>query len=255
MPKFLRGRIFAPMGSFGTFATGPERPTAAAPTRSQLIGLLGAALGVKRHDKSGQDKLAELRFATEVIHAGSRTVDFHTFQSVKKSDVNGLTKSNGHALSRSQLFRTGGAVPTSSSISTREYRSDILFKFAVWSHGADGFLQTIAAAINQPVYHLYLGRKSCPIAAPILPQVVHAESVADALDFDAAVGLKGVNDLPKHLATSSSTLRWEPDEGIPSGVELQETQTRHDAPLDRTRWTFGRRIEAVGSRMTEGKTT
>ena len=45
MPRYVVFRLAAPLASFGEVAVGERRPTADRPTRSAVIGLLGAALG------------------------------------------------------------------------------------------------------------------------------------------------------------------------------------------------------------------
>ena len=51
--------LAAPLASFGENAGNVRRGTADRPTRSALIGLAGAALGVERADSTGQQKLVD----------------------------------------------------------------------------------------------------------------------------------------------------------------------------------------------------
>lgn len=58
-------------------------------------------------------------------------------------------------------------------ITTREYRCDALFHIAVQeTEGAPIVLEKLAAALEEPVFPLYLGRKSCPPALPLAPLIL-----------------------------------------------------------------------------------
>ena len=48
MNAYLVFRLYGPLASWGMPAVGGDRPTAAQPTRSALLGLLAAGLGIKR---------------------------------------------------------------------------------------------------------------------------------------------------------------------------------------------------------------
>ncbi len=53
MTEYLVFRLYAPLASWGEAAVGESRPTATYPGRGAIIGLLGAALGVRRDDDEG----------------------------------------------------------------------------------------------------------------------------------------------------------------------------------------------------------
>ena len=55
--EYLVFRLYGPMASWGQAAVGGDRPTAMAPGKAAIIGLLGAALGVERDDEAGQQRL------------------------------------------------------------------------------------------------------------------------------------------------------------------------------------------------------
>nr|WP_284509571.1 CRISPR-associated protein Cas5 [Salinivibrio costicola] len=48
MRDYLVFRLYGPLASWGEPAVGGDRPTSAYPSRSAVLGLLGAALGIKR---------------------------------------------------------------------------------------------------------------------------------------------------------------------------------------------------------------
>ena len=58
MPRFLILRLDGPMQAWGTHTYEDFRPSNNFPTRSALLGLLGACLGLERHDVAAQTQLA-----------------------------------------------------------------------------------------------------------------------------------------------------------------------------------------------------
>ena len=70
-------RLAAPLQSWGRvkFET---RKTNREPTKSGVIGLLAAALGLRRDDAAGLARLNGLHFAVRADREGSLLVDFHT---------------------------------------------------------------------------------------------------------------------------------------------------------------------------------
>ena len=58
MPRFLTFALVAPLASFGAIAVGERRSGWDRPSRSAVLGLVGACLGVEREDDAGQEALA-----------------------------------------------------------------------------------------------------------------------------------------------------------------------------------------------------
>lgn len=58
--RFLTATLYAPTGSFGDIAVGERRGTERRPTRSALLGLLGASLGIERY-RCGRAALRQRR--------------------------------------------------------------------------------------------------------------------------------------------------------------------------------------------------
>lgn len=59
MTDYLIFRLYAPLASWGEAAVGETRPIATYPGKGAVLGLLGAALGVRRDDDAGQTQLRE----------------------------------------------------------------------------------------------------------------------------------------------------------------------------------------------------
>lgn len=223
MTEFLVFTLAAQIASFGGLAGHERRGSDSWPGRSALIGLLGAARGTRRDDDAGQAELAALGFAVGAYATGVPLRDYHTVQTVPQKFKRPTTRAQALALAGDQ-----GDLNT--VITLRDYRCGVLFAVAVWGDGA--MLADLQDALRQPRFTLYLGRKSCPLSAPVAPQILDAEDPAQAL---------GEADLPAWYPPSSG-----PDfiasEWPAEMVGFQETaEWRHDEPLDRRQWHFAAR--------------
>lgn len=219
MKEWLIIHLAAPFASFGEAAGNARRGTADRPTRSALLGLAGAALGIDRADAEGQGALAAaFCVATRTLCAGTLMTDFHTYQS--------LPSSKGRPRTREMALAQPSDLAT--SITHREYRTDVRYQAAYRAvSGGHYSLQELKAGFEQPAYLLYLGRKSCPLSRPLTPQIVSGQTVVDAFNQhdDAGTGLVAVEDRDD-LPNASLRIR-----------------IRMDEPGDRQRWQFEQRRE------------
>lgn len=185
MPSFLILRLDGPMQAWGTHTFEDFRPSNLYPTRSGLLGLLGACLGVERHDLDGQTKLAaSVEFTVRVdsqiprpgadgpvAKPGIKLPDFHTVMDARKVD---------------------GSANKFPVVSRREYLFDAAFTVAVGSRpDATVSLDRIAAALRHPCYTPTLGRRSCPVTRPLLegPQIEAASARAALAQTEPTGGL------------------------------------------------------------------
>lgn len=132
-------RLAGPLQSWGASARFIRRTTESAPTKSAVIGLLAAAAGIERGDDTRLKPLAALRFGVRIDQPGSRVRDFQTAH---------------HSVS-------GKSMP----LSERFYLADAVFVAAV--EGDTTLLSDLHAALRNPVYPPFLGRRSCPPARPV----------------------------------------------------------------------------------------
>jgi CRISPR system Cascade subunit CasD len=215
MRDFLIFQLSAAFASFGDVAGHERRGSWGWPGRSAILGLLAAAQGIRRDgDFSALDAL---RVAVAVFDAGAPLRDYHTVQTVP-------TAAARRPQSRPDALRTaGGAANT--TITLRDYRTGVLYGVAVAGDG----LHPLAEALERPAFHLYLGRKACPLNAPLDPQIVRAADPAEAL-----ARLR----LPP-WAAGAEARELHADAGMfPDPAPRQEI--RHDAALDRRLWHFAK---------------
>ena len=244
-------RLYGPMASWGEIAVGENRHTANYPGKSAIIGLLGAALGIARDDEEKQQHLQQgYALAVELLTAGNLLRDYHTTQ--VPDSVGKFT----YRTRRDELIL--GKERLGTILSSREYRTDALALVAVRAFANAPFtLAEIQAALLQPKYHLYLGRKSCPLAAPLQPQLITDQ----ANYFAAFKAYQHKPMLPTTIASDGTLAKrdydWlgRPDdrhyywEGQPEDfsntldLTRRQTRTRHDQPLSRKRWQFMPRQE------------
>ena len=88
--QWLLFQLAGAMASFGGVAVGEVRSSESMPTRSAILGLLAAALGIRRDQDDQHAALSNaLQFAARLESVDSRMLDFHTAQSAKRSRLKG----------------------------------------------------------------------------------------------------------------------------------------------------------------------
>lgn len=226
--QFLLFQLQAPLAAWGDVAVGQYRGSRDQPGASALIGLLGAALGIRRDDDAAHAALRDgYAFAVGTITSGQLLRDYHTAQVPGRSDL----QRRPHRTRRDEL-----GVPRhdlNTILSTRDYRQDAAWAVAVQAGpGAPHGLGELAQALRQPRFVLYLGRKCCPPAAPLAPVVADAESAHAALAAYLAAA-----DPPAVLRS----LAWA--DGVVAGLAAHLSGPRKDRIIRRRGWRFGDRTE------------
>jgi CRISPR system Cascade subunit CasD len=138
-------RLSAPMQSWGTQSRFTMRDTGLEPSKSGVLGLLCAALGIDREDDEGLRQLASLHMGVRVDKEGLLLVDYHTAQKVlmaNRKDVKGTELSNRYYLANA-VFLVG-------------FESEDL-----------ALLERIQSALLKPVWALFLGRKAFVPSEPV----------------------------------------------------------------------------------------
>lgn len=236
MTEYLVFRLYAPLASWGRAAVGETRPTATHPGRGAIIGLLGAALGIRRDDDAGQQALGKsVCVAIKQRSPGSLLRDYHTAQ------VPSAQAKVTYRTRRDELSAPGKAINT--ILSSRDYRCDGLWIVAISATASATIsLEVMEKALERPGFPLFLGRKSCPLAAPIAARRVLAETLRAALDSDFEPILPG----EKYLLRLPDEVMyyWEGSAKCLDGDDNRvESSDVWDQPLSRDRWQFGPRVE------------
>lgn len=232
MVDYLVFQLYGPLASWGAPAVGEARPTSDHPGRSALIGLIAAALGIRRDDAARQQSLSDaLQFGVKQMTPGTLVRDFHTIQVPKRNR-------NAQYLTRKdELAFPGDRLNT--IISRREYRCDGLWYVAVTlTPKSDWTLLELADALRCPVFTPYMGRKACPLAAPLAPCIVRAAGLSKAFQS----GFPAVHDEQERWLGLSNTVDyfWEGEAG---DIDVHDTRFPEDDVVSRTRWQFRGRAE------------
>jgi CRISPR system Cascade subunit CasD len=198
MQPYLILRLAGPMQAWGQPTFEGSRPVAAFPTRSGLLGLLGACLGIRREDKSTLQQLADsVRFA---VRCDERSVDEKPLKASKLTDY--------HTVQDARVDYRG--IKSHETIQTwREYLCDAQFTVVVWSTAEASFsLANLTEATRKPVFTPYLGRRSCPLGEPLYLGECTATDVVQAL---AGYASDGVIYSEESISTNDRRLRVRDD--------------------------------------------
>ena len=129
-------RLAAPLQAWGVASKFNSRMTGAEPSKSGVVGMVAAALGRDRSDPL--DDLSELKFGVRKDQAGTLVKDFQT----------------AHGTGHNADF-----------VTTRYYLADAVFLAGF--EGDRAKLEEIDRAVRNPVFPLFLGRRSCPPTPPV----------------------------------------------------------------------------------------
>ena len=154
--SFLALRLEGPLQSWGVDSQYNRRNTGLMPTKSAIAGMCCAALGLPRGSDKEQGFLAAFaslrmttiaitRFGTKNELPVRRLQDYHTVQNTR---------------------RASGAINNDCVLTHRQYLSDAAF--GVLLEGDANMLGNIASALADPVWGVWLGRKTCIPSAPVL---------------------------------------------------------------------------------------
>jgi CRISPR system Cascade subunit CasD len=143
MPALLL-RLVGPMQSWGTTSRFDERDTGKEPSKSGVVGLFAAALGIKRESWTDLEPLTRLFMGVRHDRPGIPKRDYQT---AGCAPTDTIIKADG------KPARDGGVV------SQRFYLADAAFLVAF--EGDDRkLLEKANAALRDPAWPLALGRKS-----------------------------------------------------------------------------------------------
>lgn len=154
--SFLALRLEGPLQSWGFDSQYNRRNTGLMPTKSAVAGICCAALGLPRgsdQEKTFLESFQHVRMtAIAIPRKGAkkelpvrRLQDYHTVQNTR---------------------RASGSINNDCVLTHRQYLTDA--SFGVLLEGDTAFLTQIADALANPVWGVWLGRKACIPAAPVL---------------------------------------------------------------------------------------
>lgn len=203
--------LIGPMQSWGHRSRFDDRDTGLEPTRSGVIGMICAAMGIARD--GDLSRFNKLRMGVRVDAPGRVMVDYHTAKDVMKAN---------------------GEVDRKNAVtSQRHYLSDARFLVGLESNDMS-LLEDIEDGLQHPIWPLFLGRKSF---VPSVPVYLHDGSIKTNIELEQALDEYPFRYLQK----------WEKKIREPLRVVLETARadfgdlTRNDVPLSFDKRDFGLR--------------
>lgn len=203
MGDYLILKLHGPMQAWGEHTFEGLRPSANFPTRSGILGLLGACLGIGRNERARLQALADgvgmaVRVDKRVVNRKNGTA--RSLRMVKMTDY--------HTVKDAREDYSG--LKSHETIQTwREYLYDAEFTVSLWCRlGSSISLDELEEGVKKPLFTPYLGRRSCPISRPLFHSRISAASELEALkgvapqggtiysEEKADVRMKRVRDVP-----------------------------------------------------------
>jgi CRISPR system Cascade subunit CasD len=227
--RFLLFQLYGPLVSWGDVAVGERRPSSTQPSRSAVLGIVAAALGIRRADADGLSAVnRDLGVAVRVEDAGLLLTDYHTAQ------VPPTTRESDPRTRIDELASDG----LHTVLSTRDYRCDALSFGCIWNRtdAPRWTLEVVAETLRRPTFSLYLGRKTCVPGLPVRPVIVEAKDPVAAL----RAAKKDSEFLDGFPDGATRSFHWEGDSG-----GATQTVLRRDESVSRERWQFVERLEHI----------
>ena len=227
--------IAGTMCSWGEIAFGTNRSTSNRPTKSAIIGIVAAALGIER--TNSRDLMAlSTGYDYIFVSAGieSEMQDYSTVET-PASPLGEKTWLPPRSLELN-------CEKTETIVVRRNYLCNGYYSvFIVPKDGAKYDLHQIKEALEHPKYVPYLGRKSCPLSFPMCPTIEQYDRIYDLIEDKAL----------SPFLSNSTCMEWgglrKNSLHIYSTYRIDDNPTiehvRNDEINNRHRWQFYERIE------------
>ncbi len=184
----------APLQSWGFASRFQRRTTGLHPTKSGVIGMICAAMGVGKGTPQEREllpHLSALRMNTIAIPRGANPIrrieDFHTVLNTK---------------------RASGTMNPDPVVTRRQYLLDA--RFGVILAGDPALVERVASALRDPVWGVWLGRKSCVPARPLFVALhsTHPEAwqaILRSFDMDQALPIESFTRVEEVIDFAAGT--------------------------------------------------
>jgi len=154
--SFLALRLEGPLQSWGVDSQYNRRNTGLMPTKSAIAGMCCAALGFPR----GCDKELEFLVAFGAVRMTAIAIP----RNGTKNELPVRRLQDYHTVQNTR--RASGAINNDCVLTHRQYLTDAAF--GVLLEGDSILLKQVTAALKNPVWGVWLGRKTCIPTTPVL---------------------------------------------------------------------------------------
>ena len=238
MRDYLIFKLYGPMASWGEIAVGENRHSFSYPSKSAIMGLVASALGYKREEEEKHILLTKsLSFGVKVYNSGILLRDYHTVQ---------VPPNKGKVIYTTRKEELREKLELNTILSSRDYRMDAMYDVCIWKKNDEIDLVEVHKKLNEPVFPLFLGRKSCVLASPLFASLIGENDLFSAFSkytqyLDSRFKDAKVDNFfeNKKLNSNYTEYIWEND----SKESSTEIRTRRDEVLSRKRWQFSERKE------------
>ncbi len=199
--RFIQLHLQGPLQCWGEKSRWDSRDTASMPTKSGIIGLLGCCMGIPRGSERLRQLDQALHIAVRADKPGRIMTDFHTVQApAGRHILNSQGKPRGETI-----------------ITPKQYLQEAVFTVLIW--GCEETMASAYEALQQPHWTPYLGRRSCVPSVPLLPSIIEAENVDEAIAMNAPRNtLVEIEWMPGDVLRDDERLLQRPDSVINAAV-------------------------------------
>jgi CRISPR system Cascade subunit CasD len=188
---YLALLLDAPLQSWGFASRFQRRTTGLHPTKSGVLGMICAAMGLGKGSEDEKRELPNLTKLTMTSIAIPRVGHASSLSTTGKQDTRPTlpvrrledfhTTGGGYDKKTQPQFiprKASGGPCDNPTVSRRQYLADA--KFGIILTGDRTLLDRIAVALGDPVWGIWFGRKSCLPAAPVCRGVFASQTDAEA---------------------------------------------------------------------------
>ncbi len=172
------------MQSWGFASRFTRRTTALHPTKSGVIGLLAAAMGVDKHGLDEAAQVARLATLECTIITLPKQRSGRELPILRLNDYHTIGGGYDKGTDWMKKPRAASGATLETVLSERHYLLDA--RFGVLLEGERDWLEQVAGRLRDPVWGLWLGRKCCIPASPLLVGVASDVEAAWLLLLKAA---------------------------------------------------------------------
>jgi len=178
--------IDAPLQAWGVDSRFQYRQTEPHPTKSALLGMLAAAMGIDKFAGDERNRLEPLNALRLSLYRAPRPGDPDVLRLSDYHTIGGGYDKRASTIEKMSIPRKASGPPFGTVITHRTYLTDARFVAAFT--GDPSTVEAASASLADPVWGVWFGRKTCMPALPLSPAVgdTPEEAVGSVLERLAA---------------------------------------------------------------------